>query len=55
MLVWLKVSAATLFEEGTGKLVPRYDKYLHLRGDCVEKQFDLDTNILQLRYSFLII
>jgi hypothetical protein len=30
---WLKRLAATFFEEGKQKLVPRYDKYLNLHGN----------------------
>lgn len=34
---WLKTQAATFYNEGIGKLVPRYDKCLNLSGDYVEK------------------
>jgi hypothetical protein len=34
---WVKTLAADFFDEGLQKLVPRYDKYLKLGGDYVEK------------------
>jgi hypothetical protein len=34
---WVRTLAADFFHEGIQKLVPRYDKYLSLDGDYVEK------------------
>lgn len=34
---WLQAQAATFYQEGIDKLVPRYDKCLNRRGDYVEK------------------
>ena len=34
---WLKAQAAGFYEEGIGKLVPRYEKYLRQSVDYVEK------------------
>ena len=34
---WLTSQAATFYEEGIQKLVPRYDKNLNNGGECVEK------------------
>lgn len=34
---WLKTQAAPFYDEGIGKLVPRYDKCLNRSGDYVEK------------------
>ena len=36
VVIWLNNQAATWYEEGIQKLVPRYDKCLHVKGDCVE-------------------
>ena len=44
-----------LFDRDTQKLVPRYDKYLNLHGDCVQWQFNVRTNMLQQRYFLKII
>ena len=33
---WLTSQAATFYEEGIQKLVPRYDKYLNTGGKYVE-------------------
>ncbi|GBL87308.1 Histone-lysine N-methyltransferase SETMAR [Araneus ventricosus] len=34
---WLKTQAAAFYDEGIGKLVPRYDKCMNRNGDYVEK------------------
>ena len=34
---WLNSQAAVWYEEGISKLVSRYDKYLSVQGDYVEK------------------
>jgi hypothetical protein len=34
---WLRSQAADFYDEGISKLVHRYDKYLNLFGDYVEK------------------
>ncbi|GBO26654.1 Histone-lysine N-methyltransferase SETMAR [Araneus ventricosus] len=34
---WLKIQAAAFYDEGIGKLVPRYDKCMNRNGDYVEK------------------
>jgi hypothetical protein len=37
VLDWLKVLAATFFDEDKQKPVPLYEKYLNLHGDCVQR------------------
>ncbi|XP_067139557.1 protein GVQW3-like [Centruroides vittatus] len=37
VLQWLSHQAATFFEDGIQKLVPRYDKCLNINGNYVEK------------------
>ena len=37
---WLTSQEAAFYEEGTQKLVPRYDKCLNNGGEYVEKQFE---------------
>ncbi|GBM96265.1 hypothetical protein AVEN_134449-1 [Araneus ventricosus] len=34
---WLKTQATAFYDEGIGKLVPRYDKCMNWNGDYVEK------------------
>ena len=36
MMTWRMLSSSTWYEEGIHKLVPRYDKYLNVKGDCVK-------------------
>jgi hypothetical protein len=38
-VVWLSSQAATFYEEGIQKMVPRYKKYLNSGGHYVEKYF----------------
>ena len=33
----MNTQAAVWYEEGISKLVSRYDKFLNVQGDCVEK------------------
>ena len=37
VVIWLNNQTATWYEEDIQKLVPRYDKFLNVKGDYVEK------------------
>jgi hypothetical protein len=38
---WAERLGGDLLDEGTQKLVPRYEECLNLHGDCVEKYFNV--------------
>ena len=42
-----RTGAANFIDEGVNKLFPRYDTYLNLHGDHVQKWLNVGTNILQ--------